>query len=93
MKEYKKYYNELIKMAPFAHINSEKDMEWLMSCLEGRIINYEGEKDSWNSEGYLFFRIPNTGKALKTKQKRAEKLCNYKCEFHARLIEYLESQN
>ena len=92
IKEYKKYYVELIKTPPFAHISREEDMDWLMSCLDGRIVDYDGEEDLWYEDGYLFTKIPDTGKALRMKQNRAEKLCNYKCEFHQKLIEYLESR-
>ena len=92
MKEHKKYYDELIKTAPFAHINSERDMDWLMSCLDGRIVAYEGDEDLWYQDGFLYVRIGDTGKALQMKQNRAEKLCGFKCEFHQRLIEYLESR-
>ena len=91
MKEHKKYYEELIKLAPFAHINSEADMDWLMSCLEGRIVDYEGQEDLWYKDGYLFVKVGETGKSLRMKQIRAEKLCSYKCEFHQKLIEYLDS--
>ncbi|GAB1476559.1 hypothetical protein MASR2M70_13930 [Bacillota bacterium] len=91
-KEYREYYNELIKTPPFAHISSEKDMDWLMGCLDGRIVDYAGDRDLWYSDGFLFSKIPGTGKALRMKQNIAEKLCNYKCVFHQKLIEYLESQ-
>jgi len=90
MKEYKNYYEELIKTPPFAHINSEKDMDWLMGCLEGRIVEYEGDKDLWYDDGFLYVKIGNTGKALRMKQNRAEKLCSFKCDFHQKLIDYLE---
>ncbi len=91
MKEYKKYYDEIIKTAPFVHMESEKDMDWLMSCLEGEIVDYEGQKDLWYEDRFLFVKIGDTGKALRMKKKRAEKLCSFKCEFHQKLIEYLES--
>ncbi len=92
MKEHKKYFEELIKTSPFAHITSEKDMDWLMSCLEGRVVEYEGHEDLWYKDGYLFVKIGDTGKALRMKQIRAEKLCSFKCEFHEKLIQYLESR-
>ena len=82
MKEYKNYYEELIKTPPFAHINSEKDMDWLMGCLEGRIVEYEGDKDLWYDDGFLYVKIGNTGKALRSEENRAEKLCSFKCDFH-----------
>ncbi len=91
MKEYKKYYEEIIKTPPFAHIKNEKDMDWLMSCLEGEIVDYKGQEDLWYEDRFLLVKIGDTGKALRMKKKRAEKLCGYKCEFHQKLIEYLES--
>ncbi len=89
MKEYKKYYEELIKTPAFAHINSEEDMDWLMGCLEGRIVDYDGKEEVWISDGFLYVNISDTNKAIRMKKKRADKLCSYKCDFHQRLIEYL----
>lgn len=89
MKEYKKYYDELIKMPAFAHINNEKDMDWLMSCLEGRIVDCKGEGELWIEGEFIYANIPGTSKALRMKKKIAEKLCSFKCDFHQALIEYL----
>jgi hypothetical protein len=91
MKEYKKYYDELIKMPPFAHINSEKDLDWLMNCLEGKVVDYTGEDIIQYEDGYIFVKIGETGRALQMKRNRTEKLCSFKCEFHQKLIEYLKN--
>ena len=89
MKEYKKYYEDIIKTPAFAHINKEEDLEWLMTCLEGTVVDYKGGEDLWYENGYLFVNIYGTEKALRMKRKRAEKLCNFKCEFHKVFIDYL----
>lgn len=92
MKEYKKYYEELIKTPPFVHIDSEADMDWLMTCLGGRIVENTAGQDLWYDDGFIFSDIPGTGKALRMKQRTTEKLCSFKCEFHKKLIDYLEER-
>ncbi len=92
MKEYKQYYDEIIKTPPFAHIDKEDDMDWLMSCLDGRIVDNTRGEDLWYADGFVFFDIPGTGKALRTRQRITEKLCSFKCEFHKKLIDYLEER-
>ena len=90
LKEYKKYYEEIIKTPPYAHIESQADMDWLMTCLGGRIVENDTGKDLWYADGFVYFDIPGTGKALQTKQRVTEKLCSFNCEFHKKLIDYLE---
>lgn len=92
MKEYKKYYEDIIKTPPFAHIENEGDMDWLMSCLGGRIVDNTTGQDLWYADGFVFFDIPGSGKALRTKQRITEKLCSFKCEFHKKLIDHLEER-
>lgn len=92
VKEYKKYYEEIIKTPPYAHIDDEADMDWLMTCLAGRIVENDTGKEIWYADGFIYTDIPGTGKALRVKQRIAERLCSFKCEFHKLLIDYLEER-
>lgn len=83
------YYDEIKAAAPFSHIESDKDLEWLLKCTEGRIVTAEKDSDIWKDDGFIYVRLGKSDKALRLKQMRVEKVCGFKCDFHIKLVDFL----
>lgn len=85
----KEYYNLIKAAEPFSHIEDDKDLKWLLTCIEAKIVDTDNDKDIRKEDGFIYIKLPETGKALRVKELRAGKICGFKCEFHQKFIDYL----
>jgi len=88
----KEYYNAIKAAGPFSHIEDDKDLKWLLTCIEGKIVDTDKDKDVWKEDGFIYIKLAETGKALRVKELRAGKICGFKCEFHQKFIDYLNQR-
>jgi len=94
MKVDKSYYAQLRSLPSFSYVRSDEDLAWLLNCIDGELIPSDSvpvpeDKSFWDDGGFLYQKLPETGKILRVKSLRAGKLCSYQCKFHRDLIDFI----
>ena len=82
----KEYYNAIKAAGPFSHIEDDKDLKWLLTCIEGKIVDPDLDKDVWKVDGFIYIKLAETGKALSVKELRAGKSADLNVSFIRNLL-------